>query len=249
MDENENSYVGFGLFFLLILSIVVIGTFLIYRSHMDTLQEVFVIDKEENDKLKIEKSKDYIYYIDEGSISSGLSISYKYPVINLDSESAKNLTQELKQLVDEKRSAITKIESGDTCSYGNTDGIKKASILDYGVYSFADYVTLVVYESSYSCEIGFSSIEKMRSYVFNVTTGERVSSIDLLNKYSTSITQVFLLVREKLEEVPTIKVEEAMNALKEQDTYIIYIDESGELLMKYIVKTDTVAYNDTIVLN
>ncbi len=256
MNEEENSYLGFSFFFLLILGIVCGGTFLIYRNHTEKLENrVMVAEEKEkvSDKLKKEKAKDFIYYQDEISISENLSMVYKYPVINLESEDAVSVTNELKNIINEKKASVEKISANETYTIcrESIDNIKKAAVLDFGVFTYHEYVTLVLYESMYSCDSGVSNILKMRSYTFNVLTGKRLSSTDLLSLYNTSFTRGVTQIREELiknQFENNIKVEETINSLKENETYILYIAEDGELILKYIVKTNTVDYNDNISL-
>lgn len=52
-----------------------------------------------------------------------------------------------------------------------------------------------------------------------------------------------------IEGIPNIKIEETINDLKSQETYVIYIDEFGDLILNYVVKTTSLDYNDTITIN
>lgn len=260
MNEDENSYIGFGFFFLFILGIVCFGSFLLYKNHTKKIQNAVTFTNNEvkiNDEKKKDKEKDFIYYQEEVTVSKTLALVYKYPIINLDSNDATMITQSLKKLVDEKKNKIEKTKDSLVNSICNdtTDGIKNAPILDFAIYSYLEYTTLVLYESNYSCETGISAIQSMKSYTFNVLTGEYLTFSDLLTKYNTSFSNGVSLMQEVLHNnqvtlngIENIKVKETISNLKENDTYIFYIDELGELVMKYIVKTNTVDYNDTISL-
>lgn len=258
---DDNNYLGFALFFLFIVLLVVGGSFLLYKNSQEKIKNKSVNDKQEvviSDKYKKEKDKDFIYYTEQETISEELNITSKYPVINLESTEALEVSKEIKEYVNEVKKTLVTLDSSDdtTCEDENIDNIKSTNFLDYAVYSNQEYITLFISESSYSCKEGVSPIQKMKSYTFNVLTGELLSFSDLLSKYNTNYTNAIELVKSHLNENQTtleedqnIKIEETMNLLKEQATYVIYIDEFGDLIMKYIVKTNTVDYNDNIILN
>lgn len=260
MQEESNGYVGFACFFLFILAIVVVGTFLIYQDKKEKLEEqVIYTEQDGNDKKKIDKSKEFIYYIDDTLLSESLSIGYKYPIINLESEDARIVTQELKDLINNKKSSFVNMSSKPNeviCNFGSNETIYKAEIVDFGIFSYREYVSLVVYFTTYSCESGISNIYGMQSYTFNILSGEKVATEELFHQFGTGISEAFSFIREELNKNqtyvdgnPTIKIEETMNSLKENDTYILYVDEDGKLILKYIVKTNAVDYNDNISLN
>lgn len=258
MNEESNGYLGFGCFFLFILAIVVVGSFLLYQSKKEKLESQMIFLEQEplkKEDKKIDKNKDTIYYEKEDILSSELSLVYKYPVINLDSEDARRVTENLKQFVEQKKSSLLKMDKKPTevvCTQSSAD-IYQAEIVDFGVFSYENYVTLVVYLSNYSCVSGVSNILEMQSYTFDITTGKNLSFDELFKKYHTTFADVLLLVRESLMEnqtyvdgSPYIQIEETISLLKNDNHFILYLDENGELVMKYIVKTNGVDYNDTI---
>lgn len=258
MNEESNGYVGFGCFFLLILAIVVIGSFLLYQDRKEKMIEPVIYMEEEpvkNEDKKMDKSKDFIYYDKEEALAEELSLVYKYPIVNLDSEDAKSVTLKLKSLVEQKKSSLLKMDAKPTdvvCNSINAN-VYQAEIVDFGVFSYKDYVTIVVYLSNYSCLSGVSNILEIQSYTFNISTGKSISFEELFKQYGTSFAKVTLSVREALMEnqtyidgVPYIQIDETISSLKENLNYILYVDENGELVMKYIVKTNGVDYNDNI---
>jgi hypothetical protein len=105
-------------------------------------------------------------------------------------------------------------------------------------------------ESNYSC--GESQISKISSYTFDVSTGKLISFDDLLKEYGLTYTEVLNKINSNLEENQVddnIKIENTLNELKENNTYIVYISNEGSLVVKYIVKTNSVDYNDVIEFN
>ncbi len=257
MKEESNAYLGFGCFFLFILGIVVVGSFLLYQSKREKVEEQTFYEEQEPvsySNLKVDQTKDFVYYEQEENISQELSLVYKYPVVNLNSEGAKEVTATIKDLVDQKKTTLLRMQAkpADIVCTTSTD-IYQAEIVDFGIFSYDNYITLVVYVSPYSCVSGLSTIVEMQSYTFSVITGELVFFEELLKMYRTTLSEMKLLVREELMEnqtyvegVPYIRIDETIASFKENVNMIFYVDESGELVMKYVVKTNGVDYNDTI---
>lgn len=260
MQEESSNYLGFGMFFLFIVLIVFVGSALLFWNVYKAKNDKVILDNNDviiSDKNKKDKDKDFIYFTDEETISENLSIVNKYPIINLNSNDAKSITNEIKEYVDTIKSTLQKLDSVSvTCDYGEFDNIYKTRFLDYGIYSYQEYITLLIRESEYNCVDGISASSKVKSYTFNVLTGERLEFNELLLKYNTTLTNVIEKVRKNLQEnqtiideIPTIQIEETINALKEQETFVIYLDEFGDLNINYVVKTSGVDYNDTITIN
>ncbi len=258
MDEENNNILGFGFFFFFIVLIVVGGSILVYLNIGKENQEKSTTGNNETqiDKMKLEKEKDFIYYTNEKIISESLSIVSKLPVINLNSDDAKNTTKELKNYVEEVNGTLKKNTENITCAYQNDEQILETNFLDFGTYIYQEYVTLLIRESAYSCQNGFSVSSKIRAYTFNALTGKKLTTQELLAKYDTSLTNVLEKVKRTLsdsqtmnDEEETIQIDETINNLKENETFVIYIDEYGDLIMNYVVKTSSVDYNDSITIN
>lgn len=258
MQENDNNYLGFGLFFFLIVLIILVCSMLLFLNVRNKNQEKIVTDTNEvviSDKNKKDKSKDFIYFVDEETMSEELNLIYKVPVINLNSEDANRINDEIKSYAREIKGTL---EKGDPskCYYEEPNDIFKTDYLDYAVYTYQEYVTLLIRESNYSCQNGFSSSSKVKAYTFDVLSGHLLSMDTLLSKYDMTLTKVLEQIRNNLNNeqtivdgIPNIKIEETINDLKPQETYVIYIDEYGDLILNYVVKTTSLDYNDTITMN
>lgn len=254
-DENSN-YIGFVCFFLLIIIIVISGSVVLYKSHQSKSISKNFSNNETiiNDKMKVETEEDFIYYVDE-IVEESLSLVYKKAIINLNSEDAKTVNEILEKLVDSSKNSIIKSNSEENlCENGNE--IFSYNSLDYSIYSYNEYLTLVVSENNNSCKDDLSRPQKIYSYTFDILTGKLISFDDLLSKYDITYTKVLEKIKNHLEEqqtiidgVPTIKIDETINELKSNETYIIFFSETKKLVVKYIVKTNSVDYNDIIELN
>lgn len=258
MQENDSNYLGFGLFFFLIVLIILVCSMLLFLNVRNKNQEKIITDTNEvvvSDKNKKDKSKDFIYFIDEETMSEELNLIYKMPVINLNSEDANRINEEIKSYATQIKGTLEKGDSSK-CYYEEPNDIFKTDYLDYAIYTYQEYVTLLIRESNYSCQNGFSSSSKVKSYTFDVLSGHLLSMDALLSKYDMTLTNVLEQIRNNLNNeqtivdgIPNIKIEETINDLKPQETYVIYVDEFGDLILNYVVKTTSLDYNDTITIN
>lgn len=258
LQDTENNYVGFGLFFFLIVLIVLVCSMLLFFNERNKKQEKRINEQNEvivSDKNKKDKNKDFIYFTNEETISEELNLIYKLPIINLKSEEAKDINDEIMSYVNQVKNTIVKGKT-ENCPNLEENSIAKTSYLDYAIYTYQEYITLLIRESNYSCQNGFSSSSKVKAYTFDVLSGNRLSFEALLKKYDITLTEVLGQIRNNLNKeqvivdgLPTIQVEETINTLQQQDTYVLYIDEFGDLILNYVVKTNSLDYNDTIVVN
>lgn len=258
MQEEGSNYLGFGLFFFFIVFLIVVCSILLFFSVRNKRTEKIVDGGKEvviNDKNKQDKSKDFVYFTEEEVISEELNLIYKMPIINLKSEDAKKANEEIKSYVSNVKNTLQKGES-QVCYNKKVSTIYKTNYIDLAVYNYEEYVTLLIRESEYSCENGFSSTSKVKAYTFDVLNGQKISFNALLEKYNRTLTNMLEEIRNHLkteqiiiQETPNILIEETINGLKEQETYVLYINEFGDLTLNYVVKTNGVDYNDTITIN
>lgn len=258
MREENNNYLGFALFFFAVVLIVLIGSIFLFFNNQNKKNERKIDDNQEmvlSDKMKKEKNQDFIYFTKEEKISDSLSIVNKYPIINLESEEASTTTNELKNYIETVKSTLKYTDESFCEDNAVVDRIYETKFLDFTVYSYQEYVTLLIRESNYSCLNGISPFSYVKSYTFNVLTGKKITLDELLKNYNTTMTSVIETIKMSLkdsqtivDEEETIKIEETINHLKEQETFALYIDEFGDLVLNYVVKTNALDYNDTITI-
>jgi hypothetical protein len=246
MKDEYHNYLGCAIFFFSIVIIVVLGSVTLYlnsknKTNVSSLNDYTTVQSEKN---KIDKEKDFIYYTDS---KEEAGLTYKKAVINIESDDALNVNSILSDLFIEASSSVS-TTSDTVCEDG--ESISSAKSLDYATYSYSKYSTITIMESNYSC--GESQISKISSYTFDVSTGKLISFDDLLKEYGLTYTEVLNKINSNLEENQVddnIKIENTLNELKENNTYIVYISNEGSLIVKYIVKTNSVDYNDVIEFN
>ena len=90
----------------------------------------------------------------------------------------------------------------------------------------------------------------------DVEKNERVSNIDILEKYDITLSEVKDKIRTKLQEdqsvdgeVEVIKIDETIDNLSNDNTYGLYIDDAGSLFIKYVVKSNQINYNESMLIS
>ena len=257
MEEQNKAIAGCIIFLVLILIIGVGGYFYAFRgtNHQSSTKET-----KESYEYKIDKKKDYIYYENENVVSQDLSLIYKDPIINLNNLQAKEISEELANennayLSEIKKISETQNDTGQEIVF-DTGDIYSAIIRDYENYEYEQYISLVVTDSLYDCFQGIYNIKQIKSYIFNVKNNKKISNIDLLDMFSTNFTEVKNKIREQLEKEQTeyeeetiIDIEKTIENMSNESNYGLYIDQSGNLIIKYIVQTNKINYNESMIIS
>lgn len=246
MEENFKNKLGFWVFFFLVLFLGVGGYFLTDYLLSDKSDEN--ISQKEIVDHKIDKNKDYIYFINGETISEGAEIFYQDVVINLDTQT--NLTETLEKENKIYKNNIqylsdVKMLSEELVNY-NFDNLYALTFRNYKVYEYGDYVSLVIDAHNYSC-FDLNTFVSTKSYIFNTKNGSLLNNEEILKKYNLNMDNVLEKVRIKLnetqkvvDEVELIKIDDTLNNLN----YSLYINEYGKLNISFLVKTTQVDYNE-----
>lgn len=257
MEEKNKAVIGGILFLLLILFIGVGGYIYTFKNnkHKEIINKIDVI----TDEYKKDKTKEYIYYTDENVISKELQIVYKTPVINLYNTQTNAIANELAQDNEKMISEIKKISTTENTTGNeitfNTDDIYSATYRNYEDYQYNEYISLVITDVYYDCFKGINDYPNIKSYIFDVKNNERISNLDILSKYNITLTDLKEKIKNKLNEeqtvdneVETIKIEETINNI-DDGNYGLYVDNTGNLVIKYIVKSNQMNYNEIMIIN
>lgn len=257
MEEKTKATIGCILFLLLILIVGVGGYFYTFQNNKH--KEVAGNENKISDENKKDKSKDYIYYTDETVVSQNLHIVYKKPNINLKVLQAEAIMTELENENNAYLSSIQKIsetsnDTGEEIAF-NTDDIYSATVRDYEDYIYKNYVSLIVTDYAYDCFHGIYDYIQIKSFIFDIVENKRISNLEILSDFNTNLSEVKEKIKEKLEMdqtviegVESIKIEETINNLDNNNSYGLYIDTSGNLIIKYIVKSNQKNYNEIMTI-
>lgn len=249
MENRLRNKLGFIMFFFVVFALL-IGGFIYTNYTINEKKYESRKKKLETVDYRIDKKKDYIYYINEEELSSDAEIDYKDVVINLESAKVINeaLEKENKMYKENIKYISDQPDLTEEIIKYNNNNIFQMTFRDYKNYEFGKYISLVINEYNYSCysDVTFN---KSITYVFNKDENKLLSDDDLLNMYSTNIDKIKDKVREYLsskqsviDEVEVIKIDETIDNLE----YSLYINEYGKLCVSLLVKTTQVDYNEIV---
>ncbi len=198
--------------------------------------------------IRIDKSKHYIYFENEEVVMHDYEIAFKDIIFNF--SSGKEIENTLNDQMDEFRKSISKEgeipEDSDIAL--NEEGIYNVLFRDYEIYEFGDYITVLALDSSYDVLTG-ATAQKLSGYTFSENENRLVSESEILKKYEKTIADVTDAVKDKLDTLnldgANIDVNATINDFK---NYKIYSNKIGDLEVRYLVKSNTLDYFDTLVI-
>lgn len=252
--ERHRDFIGSIVFVCFIIFLIVGGFFLTKYLTSDTQKKQ--IQKEEANKLKVDESKDFIYFENVVPISEDPEIVHKDIIINIKGNDTVN--EILKSEMDNIRLSVKKISESEVDAtremlYADGD-IFYSLERNYSSYESSKYFSLLVVDSEFSCYTG-STIKNVKSYNYSLSNGKQISNQTLLEYNHLTIDDVKYKINEKLNadqlefgEENIISVEDTLNAIS-LDNAALYVNKTGKLVISIIVKTNQESYNDTIELN
>lgn len=249
MDNNRN--VGGVVFLGIIILIFVIGGYFLmnYMTKDNNDKEKM----EEINDLRINTSKDYIYFENTEEIEDEI---YKEDIvlnfIGLEDLNS-NLHNELEEL--SKNQVLytdQEVPEGIICS------LYSFSYREYVKTEYKDLVSVVIHDYDYTC--GTSAVpKKTKSYVIDITTGKILSDEEILSKFEISEDLINSSVKKRLddtqvldEEEQVIDIEGTLENLKNTEygeEKALSISKNGKLVINFLVKSNKINYNDSIELN
>jgi len=261
MDEFEKGKFGFIFFFLLVIGLSVGGYYLINSDKKDNNLSINEENKL-NDALKIDKNQPFIYKMEDSIINEEIPLIYEYPIINLNSDSAKSISSLLKTEISELKKDIkyqSEVEIPLDIEIISKEGnIYSAPIREYEIYEYEKYVTLVVYDYYYYC-IDKSEAKKVKSYTFDTTTASLLTLNEILAIYGKNEEEIKNNIKEFLSSESTkialenkdlvdfIEIDKSLENLTNNKTQVYYINNLGQLVTNFVVQTKENDYNDTII--
>ena len=236
MDNTRNKF-GVIVLGIILLFFIVGGYFF-----MDYMLKTPDKDKKNNKQepevvdLRINKSKDYIYYDNETEIID--DIFKRDVIINIGGYEIINdtLHSELESInSNQVRVTTEEIPEGTTCE----NDLYSFSYRDYEIMEYGDYKSLVI-----------------KDYDYN---GKNLTNEELLTKFNLNEDNILEQVKKRLEDtqildedVQVIDVDGTLNDIK-NSTYgtnkALSISKNGKLMLNFIVKSNKINYNDSIELN
>lgn len=252
MEERKNIF-GVILLVIVLLLFSVGGYFLMNYVNNLPFEEKKEI-KEEVVDLRINKSKDYIYFDNTKEVIE--EVYHEDVIINIDGfeEVNNKLHSELLSLGDILKVTNEEIPQDITCE----GDIYSFKYREYEVVEYKDYLSLVIIDKEYNCVSGTVPLN-IKSFIIDKKSGDNFTNIEIINKYNISEDEIINKVNKRLEDTQimvedenVIDVDGTIDELKTSEYGVnkaISMNKYGKIMLNYIVKSNKINYNDSIELN
>lgn len=197
--------------------------------------------------IRKDKTKEYIYFSEVEHVVEELDIEYKN--ININFGDNDTIVNELNSESKKQKEALEYDATlGDDAPYNK---LVKAEYKKYEVYTYENYISLIVDYFEYTTE-NLISYSKTKTYVFNKDSGNLINSNELLNTYNLSENDMkdkirdYIEAEDLLEEGQELDAEATVENLQE---YPLFVDKIGRLSISILVKSDQKDYNEIIILS
>ncbi len=247
--EEHNGF-KFGLFVFIVLVIIVGGFVLMQKSthfgEKDNTEKVTEEEPERKD-IRIDKDRDYIYFTDYEVYEEKLDIDFEK--VNINFKDSSNIAKTLNDENDSFKANIKKENDEEDAPY---DKLSYADYSKYELYTYKDYITLLVKYYNYTTE-DFISFKHSKAYVFDLNDGSLVTNDELMKAYNideetiTSKITEFVKGQDLIKEGEELDPEATVKANK--DNLVLYVDKLGKLNASILVKSDKKDYNDSVILS
>lgn len=233
---QEKNYLSVTIFVLIIFILLLGGNYLIKNR-----------DKTETSKLvdtRKDKTKEYVYFSDSNTVSEDLDLVYNTIHINIDSQDAKRLEEELN---DEMTKAYNSIKKTSAVSFDKKDivyelddnnDIYEADYLKYDVLDNDNYLTIGVIKGHVNITSDIDN-NTLKYYTFNKKDGHIMSMEEIKNVGKIKDIDIENTKKTYLEDKEDTKI----------NSYELYIDKYGNVRMNMLVNSGNITYNDTVKIN
>ena len=233
---QEKNYLSVTIFVLIIFILLLGGNYLIKNR-----------DKAETSKLvdtRKDKTKEYVYFSDSNTVSEDLDLVYNTIHINIDSQDAKRLEEELNA---EMTKAYNSIKKTSAVSFDKKDivyelddnnDIYEADYLKYDVLDNDNYLTIGVIKGHVNITSDIDN-NTLKYYTFNKKDGHIMSMEEIKNAGKIKDNDIENTKKTYLEDKEDTKI----------NSYELYIDKYGNVRMNMLVNSGNITYNDTVKIN
>lgn len=256
--DNTKNIVGL-VIFIVILLLFAIGGYFFMNYMLDDFSKETNEDNgiTELREIRIDSTKDYIYYENSEDILHEEHITQEDVVINIkDFETINNdLASELDTYNNEKV-YLDEAPAGTTCT--NEENLYSFPYREYEDTTFGDYISLVINDFTYNCTNG-SRIANIKGYVIDKNTGDIIPEENLLQEFEITEEDILTQIRQRLNDTQVldgdtqvIDIEGTISDIQNGEygtVKSLSISKTGELVINFIVKSNVINYNDSIELN
>lgn len=234
-------------FFIFVIFVFIFGGFYLMKKS-EKLKNV--VDKKvtevKDTDIRLDKTKDYIYYSDVNVVEGELDIEYKNININFEDKDG------VAGIVNKENEEMSKSPVYDeTIEEANYNHLISAKFAKYEIIHYADYITLVVNKYSFDYKTIITTLGS-EVYVFDKTTGKLYNNDELLSKFSVNKDDINGKVETYLNDKNLVSEENKIDVeqtISNNTKYNLYIDKLGRLVISILVKAEKSDYNDIIVLS
>ena len=232
--------------FIIIVLVFIFGGFYLMKKSESLKNEVNqTISEEKDTDIRIDKTKEYIYFTNLKVIESELDIEYKDIVINF--EDKENIQNEINTENKEFSESVKYDESNEKAIYNH---LVSAKFNKFDIFYYSNYISIVKNTYSFDYENLVTFIQS-KAYVFDKKTGKLYNNDELLSIFNINkddikgVITTYLNDQNLITDNP-INVDETINNIS---NYELYVDKLGRLVVTILVKAEQSNYNDVIVLS
>ncbi len=234
-------------FFIFVILVFIFGGFYLMKKS-EKLKNV--VDKKvtevKDTDIRLDKTKDYIYYSDVNVVEGELDIEYKN--ININFEDKEGVSAIVNKENEEMSKSPVYDETNEEANYNHLISAKFAK---YEIIHYVDYITLVVNKYSFDYKTIITTLGS-DVYVFDKTSGKLYNNDELLSKFSVNKDDINEKVKTYLNDKNLVSEENKIDVEKtisNNTKYNLYVDKLGRLVISILVKAEKSDYNDIIVLS
>lgn len=232
--------------FIIIVLVFIFGGFYLMKKSESLKNEVNqTISEEKDTDIRIDKTKEYIYFTNLNVIESELDIEYKDIVINF--EDKENIQNVINTENKEFSESVKYDESNEKAIYNH---LVSAKFNKFDIFYYSNYISIVKNTYSFDYENLVTFIQS-KAYVFDKKTGKLFNNDELLSIFNINkddikgVITTYLNDQNLITDNP-INVDETINNIS---NYELYVDKLGRLVVTILVKAEQSNYNDVIVLS
>lgn len=232
--------------FIIIVLVFIFGGFYLMKKSESLKNEVNqTISEEKDTDIRIDETKEYIYFTNLNVIESELDIEYKDIVINF--EDKENIQNEINIENKEFSESVKYDESNEKAIYNH---LVSAKFNKFDIFYYSNYISIVKNTYSFDYENLVTFIQS-KAYVFDKKTGKLYNNDELLSIFNINkddikgVITTYLNDQNLITDNP-INVDETINNIS---NYELYVDNLGRLVVTILVKAEQSNYNDVIVLS
>lgn len=267
MDDIRSGKVKAAIFLFFIVILIVGGYITMIMLTKDNEKndnkttEMASKNKEEAEDIRIDNTKDYIYFDNVVIKNEIRDITYQDVVFNFDSRDTKTITTFLNSEREANEKTYKTIgeveltpEEQENILFKDTD-VYEATYNKYTRYFYKNYATIVNSVFEYNCNDGIKNTN-ISAYVFDTRTGELLSKSKLMEEFNITLDKIKEMVQEKLEkeqmvveDILQIDIANTISSLDDDSSYALYVNKSGYLVINYFIKGIQENKLDVIILN